>query len=85
METPGSRSKRPRPPAGAYTRQLIMEPDGMRGTPMPDNAWRRTFHDGRSSLASGSFRVEEFRVPLVDARVVPPKGPLVASGALAST
>ena len=29
-------------------------------------------------LDGGSFRVEEFRVPLVDARVVPPKGPLVA-------
>ena len=35
------------------------------------------------SWDSGSFRVEEFRVPLVDARLVPPKGPVVAPSALA--
>ncbi|MBL8328965.1 MAG: alpha-2-macroglobulin [Rubrivivax sp.] len=35
------------------------------------------------SLDAGSFRVEEFRVPLVDARLVPPKGALIAPQELA--
>jgi len=32
-----------------------------------------TGHGGRRSYASGSFRVEEFRLPLVDARLSPPR------------
>ncbi|QPF73030.1 alpha-2-macroglobulin [Roseateles sp. DAIF2] len=36
----------------------------------------------KRSWPSGDFRVEEFRVPLVEARLTPPKGPLVAPGEL---
>jgi uncharacterized protein YfaS (alpha-2-macroglobulin family) len=38
---------------------------------------------GDTRLASGSFRVEAFRVPLVDARLSGPSGPLVAPAELA--
>ena len=36
----------------------------------------------RQAWDSGDFRVEEFRVPLVEARLTPPKGPLVAPAEL---
>ena len=36
----------------------------------------------RRSWASGTFRVEEFRVPLVDARLVPPQAVQVAPASL---
>ncbi len=35
---------------------------------------------GDRSLRSGSFRVEDFRVPLVDARLAAPKGVMIAPG-----
>lgn len=38
---------------------------------------------GRRTLESGSFRVEAFRVPLVDARLTPPKGEQLAPEAVA--
>jgi hypothetical protein len=41
-----------------------------------------SLHRGARQWSSGRFRVEAFRVPLVDARLSPPKGPLVAPGAL---
>ena len=40
-------------------------------------------HGGRRSYASGSFRVEEFRLPLVDARLSAPKGAQIAPKELA--
>ncbi len=36
-----------------------------------------------AGVDAGGFRVEEFRVPLVDARLVPPKGPAVAASSIA--
>lgn len=54
---------------------------------IPSNAklgrYELTLHRGAKSWGSGSLRVEAFRVPLVDARLSGPKGPLVAPTSLA--
>jgi len=42
-----------------------------------------SLHRGARQWASGSFRVEAFKLPLVDARLGVPKGPLVAPRSLA--
>jgi hypothetical protein len=42
-----------------------------------------TLRRGDRTLQSGSFRVEEFRVPLVDARLAAPKGPQIAPAEVA--
>ncbi|MEO8298664.1 MAG: MG2 domain-containing protein [Burkholderiales bacterium] len=46
-------------------------------------AWEVSLHRGPRTWWSGSFRVEAFKVPLVDARLSAPKGPLVAPQQLA--
>ena len=55
--------------------------------PIPRNAklglYDVTLLAGNKRHASGSVRVEEFRVPLVDARLSAPRGPLIAPAQLA--
>ena len=68
------------PPAaklGVY--QVVLERD-----PSPGRARGEGEDGGReSSWTSGDFRVEEFRLPLVDARVAGPKTPQVAAPSVA--
>jgi uncharacterized protein YfaS (alpha-2-macroglobulin family) len=78
----------PTPPAGAASaaaEQAPLRSVSMQWT-VPAQArlgeYELSLHRGARQWSSGRFRVEAFRVPLVDARLSPPKGPLVAPGAL---
>ncbi|MBV9889267.1 MAG: alpha-2-macroglobulin, partial [Rhizobacter sp.] len=68
------------PPAaklGVY--EVVLERDG----DMPGAAGSRRDDMRERTWTSGNFRVEEFRLPLVDARLSGPKAPAVAASAVA--
>ena len=68
-------------PAGAKlgVYDVVLERDAPRGARSSDD------EEGarRSSWSSGNFRVEEFRLPLVDARISGPKAPPIAATSIA--
>jgi uncharacterized protein YfaS (alpha-2-macroglobulin family) len=69
------------PPAaklGVYDVVLEREPSAA-----ASGASQRGDDEGERTWTSGSFRVEEFRLPLVDARVSGPKAPQVAASSVA--
>ena len=76
--------------SGAETRLPLAWPRGARAAesrwPIPKNATLGLYDvallRGEARLSSGSFRVEAFRVPLVDARLAGPSGVQVAPASL---
>jgi len=60
---------------GVY--DVILDRGRVKGSDSSDDGEGRGYYGG-NSFNTGSFRVEEFRLPLMQGRITPPKGVLVA-------